>query len=177
MVVEAILAAQRSDPAVAPRSRAWLMRAARRGCIIAAYDAATHDAAPHDAAPHDTASLVGWVLSEPCTPHTTELGGLYVLPGSRDGEVVRELTRAGLALRPRSLVVTMDPRFAQWLLADWDFTEITLPGMVRASRGMFLVRRLSPWRMRAALGHVRTGQPRYLIREANDLLNRKADTL
>lgn len=149
-LVEAILAVQAADAAVAPRSRAWLQRAARKGLVLAAYD---------------DGELAGWALSEPCTRTTTELGGLYVLPGHRDGLVVRALTRAGLALTPRSVVVTMDGRFARWLLADWGFRETTLAGIVQASRGVFLIRRLAPWRLRAAVGHVRAAKPRYLIRD------------
>ncbi len=154
-LIDAIIAVQAADATVAPRSRRWLERAVGKGLVLAA---------------HVDGELAGWALSEPCTRTTTELGGLYVVPAHRDGLVVRELTRAGLALTPRSVVVTMDGRFARWLLADWGFRETTLGGMVRASRGMFLVRRLAPWRLRAAVGHVRAAQPRYLVRDPDPAL-------
>lgn len=153
-LVDAILEVQAADPAVAPRSRSWLQRAASKGLVLAAYE---------------DGELAGWALSEPCTRTTTELGGLYVLPRHRDGLAVRALTRAGLALTPRSVVVTMDGRFARWLLSDWGFRETTLTGIVRASRGMFLARRLAPWRLRAAVSHVRSAKPRYLVREGGTL--------
>jgi hypothetical protein len=150
-LVATILAAQQADATVAPRSRRALTRAAGSGRLVAAYD---HAGTP-----------VGWVLSEPCTPRTTELGAMYVLPGHRDGKAFRELTTYALAMRPKSIVVTMDGRFAQWLLDEWHLTETTLWGVTRASAGVFLVRRLAPWRLRAALGHVKQATPRYLILE------------
>ncbi len=108
---------------------------------------------------------VGWVIAEPCTPRTTELGGMFVLAEHRDGNAFRQITAYALAMQPRSIVVTMDSRFAAWLLRTWDFTETTLWGVTRASAGVFLWRRLSPWRLRAALRHVANAKPRYLILE------------
>lgn len=151
-LVDAIMRAQEADDAVAPRSRRSLARAARRGRILAAY----RDAQPQ---------AVGWVLVEPCTSRTAELGGLYVIPAHRDGHAFRAITRAALALRPRSIVVTMDARFADWLGREWHMRETTLWGATRASGGMFLLRRLAPGRVRAALRHATQGTPRYLILE------------
>ena len=150
-LVSTILATQLTDAAVAPRSRRSLERAAKAGRIVAAYG-------PDE-------SLVGWVLSEPCIPGTTELGAMYVLPQHRDGKAFRQLTTMALGLRPRSIVVTMDGRFAQWLLNEWQFRESTLWGVAKASWGVFVLRRLSPRRLRAAFVHVRDAKPRYLVLE------------
>lgn len=125
---------------VAPRSRRALSRAAREGRLLAA---------------ERDGELAGWVLVEPCVPGTVELGGMYVLPRHRQGEVFRALTAAALSLHPRALVVTMDARFAAWLVREHGFTRSSLWGLTLASWGMFLWRRVAPWRLRAALAHVR----------------------
>lgn len=125
---------------VAPRSRRTLNRAARQGRLLCA---------------ERDGELAGWVLVEPCRPGTVELGGMYVLPRHRQGDVFRTLTAAALSLHPRALVVTMDARFAAWLVREHGFTRSSLWGLTLASWGMFLWRRVAPWRLRAALAHVR----------------------
>lgn len=148
-IVEAIVAAQRTTRAVAPRSRRALHRAASRGLLIAA---------------HSSEALIGWVIAEPSGPCVVELGSLYVLPERRDGLAVRELTALGTALSGTSVVVTMDARFARWLQREWGFAQSSLWGVTRVTRGMFIIRRLAPWRLVAALRHVASGSPHYLVR-------------
>lgn len=149
-VVEQILAACAQFPEVTVRSRRSLFGAARSGRLLVAY--------------RDRA-LAGWVLAEPCGPGVNELGLLVVLPGFRDGEVVRELTRAAVSLRRWSVVVTMDQRFARWIIADWGFVGTSLRTLTVKSRGMFVLRRLAPSRLRTALSRVSGGTPIYLIRD------------
>lgn len=153
-VIDAIIAVQRTTSAVAPRSRRVLRLAARRGLLIAA---------------HSGVSLVGWAIAEPCGKGVVELGSLYVLPDRRDGSAVRELTALGTSLSGTSVVVTMDRRFAQWLRREWAFAPSNLWGVTRATRGMFLLRRLAPWRLTAAVRHVAAGSPHYLIRSETSL--------
>lgn len=151
ILVDAIMAAQQADASVAPRSRRALARGARTGRLVVAYDS--------------EGQPVGWVLSEPCTARTTEWGAMYVVAQYRDGRAFRQLTAYALAMRPRSIVVTMDQRFADWLLREWNFTESSLWGVTAASAGVFLWRRMAPWRLVAALRHVAGSAPRYLILE------------
>lgn len=148
-VVEAVLRAQRTTDAVAPRSRRALRRATRRGLLIAA---------------HREGALVGWAIAEPSGRGVVELGSLYVLPDSRDGRALRALTALGTSLGDTSVVVTMDARFARWLRREWGFAPSTLWGVVRVTRGAFLARRVAPWRLVAALRHVAAGSPHYLVR-------------
>ncbi len=148
-IVDAIVAAQRTTLAVAPRSRRALRRAAARGMLIAA---------------HRGEDLIGWAIAEPSGRGVVELGSLYVVPTSRDGLALRELTALGTALSSTAVVVTMDPRFAVWLRREWDFESSTLWRVVLLTRGAFLARRLAPWRLVAALRHVTAGSPHYLVR-------------
>ena len=148
-LVDAIVAAQCTTLAVAPRSRRALRRAAARGMLIAA---------------HRGEVLIGWAIAEPSGRGVVELGSLYVVPDSRDGRAVRELTALGTALSGTAVVVTMDPRFATWLRREWDFEPSTLWRVVLLTRGAFLARRLALRRLVAALRHVTAGSPRYLVR-------------
>ena len=148
-IVDAIVRAQRSTTSIAPRSRRALHKAADRGLLIAA---------------HRGGVLVGWAIAEPSGAGVVELGSLFVLPGVRDGYAVRELTALGTALSGTCVVVTMDARLARWLRREWDFAPSTLWEVIKVTRGTFLVRRLAPWRLVAALRHVATGSPHYLIR-------------
>ena len=149
-IVEQIIAASAQFPEVTVRSRRGLRAAARGGRLLVAHE--------HDA-------LAGWVLAEPCGRDVNELGLLVVLPGFRDGSAVRELTSAAVSLRRWSVVVTMDERFARWIVADWGFVRTNLGAATRKSRGMFLWRRLTPSRLRTALSRVSGGDPIYLIRD------------
>lgn len=149
-VVDQILTASAQFPEVTGRSRRALLAAARNGRLLVAQ--------------RDHA-VAGWVLAEPCGRGVNELGLLVVLPGFRDGSVVRELTSAAVSLRRWSVVVTMDERFARWVGDDWGFVRTNLLGVTRKSRGMFLLRRLTPGRLRTALSRVNGGDPIYLIRD------------
>lgn len=149
-VVERIIAASARVPEVTLRSRGRLLAAARNRRLLVAQSA--------DA-------VAGWALAEPCGPGVNELGLLVVLPGFRDGDALRELTAVGVGLRRWSVVVTMDERFARWLVADWGFVRTGLRGITLKTRGMFLLRRLAPSRLRAALARVKGGSPIYLIRD------------
>lgn len=135
---------------VTVRSRRALRAAARRGRLLVAYRA--------DA-------LAGWALAEPCGRGVNELGFLVVLPGFRDGVALRELTAAAVGLRRWSVVVTMDERFARWVIDEWGFVRTSLGGVTCRSRGMFVLRRLAPSRLRTALSRVSAGSPIYLIRD------------
>lgn len=139
-------------PEVTVRSRRGLLAAARSGRLLVA---------------HRDHAVAGWVLAEPCGPDVNELGLLVVLPAFRDGATVRELTGAAVSLRRWSVVVTMDERFARWITTDWGFVRTDLRGATLKSRGMFLLRRLTPARLRAALSRVSGGQPIYLIRDGD----------
>ena len=159
-VVDAIVAAQRTTQAVAPRSRRALRRAATHGRLMVA---------------HRGEELIGWAIAEPSGRGVVELGSLYVVPDSRDGRAVRELTALGTALSGTAVVVTMDPRFALWLRREWDFEPSTLWRVVLLTRGAFLARRLAPRRLVAALRHVTAGSPQYLVRHGlvrRDLVRR-----
>lgn len=149
-IVEQILAASAQFPEVTVRSRRRLRAAARGGRLFVAR---MDDA------------LAGWVLAEPCGRDVNELGLLVVLPGFRDGSTVRELTSAAVSLRRWSVVVTMDERFARWIIADWGFVRTNVRAVTRKTRGMFLLRRLAPSRLRAALSRVSHGDPIYVIRD------------
>lgn len=149
-LVDQILAASSHFPEVTVRSRRRLGAAARSGRLLVARE--------HDA-------LAGWVLAEPCGRDVNELGLLVVLPGFRDGRAVRELTAAAVSLRRWSVVVTMDERFARWIVADWGFVRTGLGAVTRKTRGMFLLRRLTPSRLRVALSRVNGGAPIYAIRD------------
>ena len=149
-VVEQILAASAQIPEVTVRSRRGLRSAAREQRLLVAY--------------RDDA-VAGWALAEPCGREVNELGLLVVLPGFRDGAALRELTSAGVSLRRWSVVVTMDQRFARWLISDWGFVRTGLRGMIAKSRGMFLLRRISPGRLWTAVSRVSGGTPIYLIRD------------
>lgn len=151
-VVEQILGASAQFPEVTLRSRRGLLAAARNGRLFVA---------------RQDDALAGWVLAEPCGRDVNELGLLVVLPGFRDGSAVRELTSAAVSLRRWSVVVTMDERFARWITADWGFARTSLGAVTRKSRGMFLLRRLTPARLRTALSRVSGGHPIYLIRDGD----------
>ena len=153
VVVDAITAVQGTTRMIAPRSRRALHMAAKRGLLLVA---------------HRGGVLIGWAMGEPSGPGVVELGSLYVVPESRDGVAMRDLTALGTSLRPTSVVVTMDRRFAQWLRNEWGFEQSTLWGVTCATRGAFLARRLAPWRLIAAIRHVTEGSPCYLIRREVD---------
>lgn len=153
-LLEVLARAGEDARAVAPRSRRAWLRAARHGRLLLA------QVNGQDAA---------WVVQEPCGGGVVEWGGLYVMPAFRQGAVMREITRVALSLAPCSVVVTMDARFATYLVQRHGAAEVSLARAAGVSHGMVLMRRLAPGRWRAALAHLgqahRDGAPvRYLVR-------------
>jgi hypothetical protein len=68
-----------------------------------------------------------------------------------------------LALEPRAVAVTFREDFARWLIRSRAFRRVSLAEATRASRGMFLLRRLVPGRLSTALRRTSEAEAWYLV--------------
>jgi hypothetical protein len=147
-VIGQIRALAAAEPTISPRSASQLRRALVSGRLAVARADGT---------------VVGWFLAESCGSGVPELGFLFVAPEYRDGELFRRMLNLLLLNSPRAVAVTFRPDFALWLRRSFGFRESTLAEVSRATRGTFLLRRLTPPRLLAVAQHTATAKPVYLI--------------
>lgn len=149
-LAQRIRARSLAAPEITPRPLRELRRALRAGRLVVA---------------EEGEELLGWFLSEPCGPGLHELGYLFVEPGARGAGVLHELLLTGFALDEVAVAVTFRADFAALLQRKYGFRRSSLGGVIVASRGWFLWRRLAPRRLVTALQRTSAGGAHYLIRE------------
>jgi len=139
-----------AEPKITPRPVRSLRRALRGGRLVVA---------------EDGARVVGWFLSEPCGRGVHELGFLFVDSSVRGDDVLLRMLDAGLALDRRAVAVTFRAGFAEWLVGSRAFRRSSLGEVTRLSRGFFILRRLAPRRLAAALRRTSASEAFYLVHE------------
>ena len=137
----------RAHPEVSERSARQLRRALRADRLAVATD---------------DGHVVGWFLSESGMGGAHELGYLFVESSFRTGEVFDRMLAQLLEIERRAVAVTFRPGLADWLERSYGFERASLGSVIALSRGTFLMRRLSPVRLRAVARHTSEATPIYL---------------
>lgn len=127
-VLHAVAAISANSPDLTPRSYATLRELSRQSRVAIATDADT---------------VVGWLIAEPLTETVDEIGMAYVHPEYRKRGLLKQMIPLLLQKNKTQVFATYQPELLQYAITTHGFTRSTFRGVLFASKGTFLKKRLS----------------------------------